>query len=105
MQAALSNLKQLDETSKIAILGDMFELGNESVQEHKKIVEFLEKEPSIKAFVIGKDFYKNKKTINNIMFFETFEDFKINFMAKPHNSLILIKGSRGMALEKALDLI
>ena len=42
MVAALTNFIQLEKANKIAVLGDMFELGTESKSEHKKIVEILE---------------------------------------------------------------
>lgn len=106
MQAAITNFLQLNSDNKIAILGDMFELGNESLDEHKKIVEILYKEPSVKTYFIGKDFYNNKIDSNHVSFFETFSNFAENFKSiEIENKTILIKGSRGMALEKTLDLL
>ncbi len=106
MLAAITNFIQLDSNNKIAILGDMFELGDESIDEHKKIVEILTKEPSVKTFFIGKDFYSNKIDINHVFFFENFLSFAEKFKSIPiENKTILIKGSRGMALEKTLDLL
>ena len=106
MAAAIENFKQLDKENKIAILGDMFELGEESLVEHKKIVELLENNNNISTYFIGKDFYANHKSKNHFHFFENFENFA-NFFNKnlPSSSLILIKGSRGMALEKTLTLL
>lgn len=105
MSAALGNFIQIESNSKIAILGDMFELGEESSEEHKKIVESLQKETSIEVFYIGKDFYSNKTIDTHFHFFETFDEFNKNYLKKPQNSTILIKGSRGMALERTLDLL
>ncbi len=106
MTAAIMNFIQLDKANKIAILGDMFELGNESLSEHKKVIELLENQSEIKTYFIGKDFYANKLNSNHITFFEDFNSFA-NFLRerKPTNSLLLIKGSRGMALEKSLELL
>ena len=106
MAAAIENFKQLDKENKIAILGDMFELGEESLVEHKKIVELLENNSNISTYFIGKDFYANHKSNNHFHFFENFENFA-NFFNEnlPSSSLILIKGSRGMALEKTLTLL
>ena len=106
MTAAIMNFIQLDKANKIVILGDMFELGNESLSEHKKIIELLENESEITTYFIGKDFYANKLNSNHITFFEDFNSFA-NFLRerKPTNSLLLIKGSRGMALEKSLELL
>jgi UDP-N-acetylmuramoyl-tripeptide--D-alanyl-D-alanine ligase len=104
MHAALVNFFQLDKNSKIAILGDMFELGNESFEEHQKIVDLAANHPEIKIYFVGKHFFQVKKNINNIFFFEDYESFS-NAFKSVSNSLFLIKGSRGMALERTLDLL
>lgn len=106
MQAAITNFVQLDSENKIAILGDMFELGKESIEEHKKIVTSLENERQIKVYFIGKDFYQNKTEASHFAFFEDLPSFIQNFQnSKPINQTILIKGSRGMALEKTLEIL
>jgi UDP-N-acetylmuramoyl-tripeptide--D-alanyl-D-alanine ligase len=106
MTVAIANFVQLDKKDKIVILGDMFELGNESLKEHKAIVDLLLNEIKIDCFFIGKDFYKNKIDREHFYFYETFELFvkeikQLSFQ----NKIILIKGSRGMALERILDFI
>jgi UDP-N-acetylmuramoyl-tripeptide--D-alanyl-D-alanine ligase len=106
MIAAITNFVQLEKENKIAILGDMFELGKESLIEHKKIVESLENQKKIQIYFIGKDFYWNKINSNHLHFFEDFNSFSKFIEAnKPTNSLLLIKGSRGMALERILEII
>ena len=106
ISAAITNFIQLNKANKIAILGDMFELGTESLLEHKKIVEILINESEITTYFIGKDFYANKISSNHIAFFEDFNSFsKFIQENKPINSLLLIKGSRGMALEKTLEIL
>jgi UDP-N-acetylmuramoyl-tripeptide--D-alanyl-D-alanine ligase len=106
MIAAITNFVQLEKENKIAILGDMFELGKESLYEHKKIVELLEHQKNIQTCFIGKDFYSNKIKSSHINFFEDFNTFsKFLEVNKPTNSLLLIKGSRGMALERILEII
>ena len=106
MTVAIANFVQLDKKDKIVILGDMFELGNESLKEHKAIVDLLLNDIKIDCFFIGKDFYKNKIDREHFYFYETFELFvkeikQLSFQ----NKIILIKGSRGMALERILDFI
>ena len=106
MTVASANFVQLDKKDKIVILGDMFELGNESLKEHKAIVDLLLNDIKIDCFFIGKDFYKNKIDREHFYFYETFELFvkeikQLSFQ----NKIILIKGSRGMALERILDFI
>ena len=108
MKAAITNFLQLDtETpSKLAVLGDMFELGNESQEEHHRIVESLVNEESIEVYFVGKDFFSNSNDAEHLHFYESYDSFKEAFSnLKPHNSTILIKGSRGMALERTLELI
>ena len=53
MAAAIANFIQLEKKNKIAILGDMFELGEESHNEHEKIVDLLINETSITIYFIG----------------------------------------------------
>lgn len=106
MAAAITNFSQLKNDTKVAILGDMFELGNESLIEHKKIVELLNNQTSIKTYFIGKDFFSNKSNNPHHYFFEDFASFsKFIEVNAPTNSLLLIKGSRGMALERTLGFI
>jgi UDP-N-acetylmuramoyl-tripeptide--D-alanyl-D-alanine ligase len=106
MKVALENFIQLENKDKIAIIGDMFELGKESEEEHKLIVDFVLENKNLKCIFIGNDFYKNQKENTNFEFFETFENF-IHFLNKNkiENKTILIKGSRGMALERSLDFL
>ena len=104
MNAALVNFFQLEKNPKKAILGDMFELGDESFKEHQKIVELVSNYPEVEVYFVGKHFFQTKKEINHIHFFESFESFSKSFQTVSNN-LILIKGSRGMALERSLELI
>ena len=106
MVVALENFFQLENKNKIAILGDMFELGEESLEEHKSIVDLVNNNNSVTTYFIGKDFFTNKIQNENCHFFLTFEDFSQSFNGKAiSNSLILIKGSRGMALERTLGIL
>lgn len=106
MSAAITNFIQLEKSNKIAILGDMFELGEESLIEHKKIVDLLINETTITTYFIGKDFYTNQTPNSHLKFFESFENFAAFFSSnQPAECLILIKGSRGMALERTLSLL
>ncbi len=106
MEAAIVNFKQLESKNKIAILGDMFELGNQSNAEHKKTVSLLLNQTEIEVYFVGKHFFDCKLENENFHFFETFENFLNNFKnLNLKNQTILIKGSRGMALERTLEII
>ncbi|HEU0135696.1 MAG TPA: cyanophycin synthetase, partial [Flavobacterium sp.] len=104
MAAALAHFSALDKPKKVAVLGDMFELGAESLSEHKNIIELMGGRPEIETWFIGKDFFTNKTAHSHLHFFENFEDFSTSFH-KGEARMILIKGSRGMALERTLDLL
>jgi UDP-N-acetylmuramoyl-tripeptide--D-alanyl-D-alanine ligase len=106
MSVAIENFLQLDNTNKVMILGDMFELGDESLQEHKAIVAMLSKYENVKCYFVGSAFYESKIEKNNFWFHNTFENFSNDLSEmKFDNSTILIKGSRGMALERTLEFI
>ena len=106
MAVAIENFLQLESPNKVMILGDMFELGEESQQEHKAIVDLLLNQDKVKCYFIGSAFYANKMEKNNFWFYNTFEEFS-NYLptADFDASTILIKGSRGMALERTLDFL
>jgi len=106
MKVAIENFIQLDKQNKVIILGDMFELGTESLQEHKAVIDLLLHESKIECYFVGKDFYQMRNDKNNFHFFETFDDFaqKLSTLSI-RNNMLLIKGSRGMALERTLELL
>ena len=106
MTVAIENFLQLDNSNKILILGDMFELGSESHLEHQAIVDLLLKNEIIICHFIGSAFYANRIQRANFYFHETFESFSKYFQeTKVEHSSILIKGSRGMALERTLSFL
>ncbi|MFC4211876.1 UDP-N-acetylmuramoyl-tripeptide--D-alanyl-D-alanine ligase [Pedobacter lithocola] len=103
MTAALKNISVLTADKKVAILGDMFELGEESESQHQLIAQQAENSGLDEAIFIGKHFYGFKENFKGI-FFETPAE-ATNYL-KEHsvkNSLILLKGSRGMKLESLLQ--
>jgi UDP-N-acetylmuramoyl-tripeptide--D-alanyl-D-alanine ligase len=106
MSAALNNFLQLDRNRKVAILGDMFELGRESEQEHRAIVESLPQTTNTTFMFVGKDFSRSKVQNTKLLFFETFDELRDHIIQNPiTNSTVLIKGSRGMALERVLEVL
>ena len=90
------------ELTKVLILGDMLELGKESDREHKKILEMVMGH-DVMLLAVGSNFYKFKGKYKNFMFFESTDELE-KYLAnnKIENSFVLLKGSRGIALEKIL---
>ena len=106
MKAALDSFSRLDDSNRIAILGDMFELGVTAIKEHKFIADYAKSLNLLKVYLIGSHFNQVKTESDDLIVFESFEDFKTHFNQDLfENSTLLIKGSRGMALERVLDLL
>jgi len=104
MKVALENFIQLDKPNKMVVIGDMYELGQESLEEHKAIVDLLKERSSFECHFVGKDFFANKIQNTNFYFYSSFDKFTENLsLRKLENKTLLIKGSRGMALERTLE--
>ncbi len=108
MKAAIMNLSEQHVPNKIAILGDMLELGSFSKKEHGRIIKLLESQSFNKVYLVG-SLFKNAINNNPYTTFETVEDLIRFFSTKsnkfPENSIVLLKGSRGISLEKVLSVI
>ncbi|MEI6554591.1 MAG: UDP-N-acetylmuramoyl-tripeptide--D-alanyl-D-alanine ligase [Paludibacter sp.] len=101
MQAAILNFAQMNVEAKTLILGDMLELGEQSEAEHQSVVDLLQQNGFSTVLLVGKDFMK---TANKYTCFEKVEDLAEWLEDHPiKNQIILIKGSRGIKLEKVLS--
>lgn len=107
MAAALENFTNLiSDKEKVLILGDMFEIGAHSHQEHQEIVNSLNPLNFKKIYLCGGNFSQTIEGPKIIKRFKTFEDLKLHLSEHPiSNSFLLIKGSRGMQLERVLEII
>ncbi|MGS2764607.1 UDP-N-acetylmuramoyl-tripeptide--D-alanyl-D-alanine ligase [Sinomicrobium sp. M5D2P9] len=103
MQLALENFTALPYPDKALILGDMFELGNEAETEHQYIADQVSGLPSGSVILVGENFFR---TGSAHLKFRDFDALKSHILENglPGKTL-LIKGSRGMALERMLDLL
>lgn len=103
MRAAILNFAQMEVPQKTLILGDMLELGQQSDEEHQNIVDLLQQNKFANVLLVGKDF---KKTRNSYQNFENVTEL-IDYIQKNPviNNYILIKGSRGIKLEKVLSVL
>ena len=105
MSEAIKSFKDYTSQSPWLILGDMFELGESSDEEHKHILELIEKLGFEQAILVGKDFYKLKGSAKYIFCQTTGDASQYLTDHKIINANILIKGSRGMKLEILLNLL
>ena len=103
MEAALIHFSNSNEKNKIIIIGDMFELGKDSLQYHQKIINLCEKIDFKKVFIVGEIFSKtnySKAFISKINVNELIDNLK---SLSIKNSCVLVKGSRGVELEKIVN--
>ena len=104
MTVAIDNILQLKADSKILILADMFELGEEAFLEHEIIVkQALLDNAFNKVIFVGEYFKAHEKHQGALFFAKTEELANYLQMNKIENSLVLVKGSRGMKLEIVIE--
>jgi len=90
-------------SNPVLILGDMFELGKSSEEEHYKIIEKLKKTDFQQVILVGKDFYKTVPEYLYRKFATTKQAEQYLQSHRIKDAHILIKGSRGMQLEKIIQ--
>ncbi|MGL4994088.1 MAG: UDP-N-acetylmuramoyl-tripeptide--D-alanyl-D-alanine ligase [Bacteroidales bacterium] len=103
MKASLRNFHSMEVSNKLLILGDMLELGEHAAYEHQQVITQLEEYGFEEVLLVGANF---KATKNNMHCFPDC-DALISFIeSKKYNDrYVLIKGSRGIALERCLDIL
>lgn len=104
MKSALESFALIENEHKLFIIGDMLELGDQSELEHKAIAELAES-LKLKGFTVGPRF-KNIKSSTFIQQFETTSAMSDYLVNNPiADSVVLLKGSRGIGLEVLENLL
>jgi UDP-N-acetylmuramoyl-tripeptide--D-alanyl-D-alanine ligase len=105
MISALNSLIK-KQGKKSIILGDMFELGNQSEKEHHDLIDFCVKNNFENIFLIGNEFFKQKDKFQIPFFYKTKDELNNHIKKFPITSkYVLIKGSRGMKMEDLVNYI
>ncbi len=103
MHAALENFDHMDVNHKVLILGDMKELGPNTDMEHQKIADYISQHNFDKVIFVGDNF---SRINTNYPRFKDLNGLKEYLSQHPiENSYILLKGSRGIQLEKSIEML
>lgn len=106
MKMAIENFALMEARNKVLILGDMFELGGYTEAEHRTIVELILKLKLKPVFLVGPEFCKAAGSDPSFTCFEKTEVFTAYLSEHPvPPATILVKGSRGMKLEKVVEVL
>lgn len=105
MSAAIENFSQMVQLNKMVILGDMLELGDESAKEHDTIVNLLKKKNITNLLLVGPFFKESGKIIDAKTFSDSEEVVDYLKLHPVKDTTILIKGSRGIKLEKVVEVL
>ena len=103
MRAALETLRSMPAGQKVAILGDMLELGAESEREHRDILRFASRLRLDRLVIVGPEFARCAGASKNVLHFPDALSTK-EWLDKQafHDAFILIKASRGIGLERVV---
>lgn len=107
MFVAIENLGKIKADHKVLVLGDMFEMGEESAAEHEAVIKKALETPVDERIFIGEEFAARKAVGEGrgAVFYTTVEEAIAALKMNPiTHATILIKGSRGMALERLVEL-
>ena len=105
MIAAIENLTRHAEERKIAIVGDMLELGDQTEAKHLETLDKL-KNLDIEAIAVGEAFGELADRYPSFRFLPSTEAAMAYLKGAPiRGSLVLLKGSRKMKLEQLLELL
>lgn len=106
MAAALENFSNVSADCRIAMLGDMLELGEDSAAEHEAVIASALSRNFCKVFFVGKEFAAVSVASDNAMFFQTSDELAEYLKSNPlKGATVLIKGSRGTRMEKVIPVL
>ena len=106
MAAALENFSNVSADNRIAMLGDMLELGEDSAAEHKAVIESALSRGFSKVFFVGNEFSAVSLASDEAVFFQTSDELAEYLKSNPvQGATILIKGSRGTRMEKVIPVL
>ena len=106
MAAALENFSNVSADCRIAMLGDMLELGEDSAAEHEALIASALSRNFCKVFFVGKEFAAVSVASDNAMFFQTSDELAEYLKSNPlQGATVLIKGSRGTRMEKVIPVL
>jgi UDP-N-acetylmuramoyl-tripeptide--D-alanyl-D-alanine ligase len=103
MKLAIEAFAALESPGKLCILGDMLELADKAKDEHRQIIELLKKLNLKEAVLLGQNFSEVSKG-SGFRAFTDIKKLKEHLKSANYNGYhILVKGSRGMEMEKIYD--
>jgi len=106
MAAALDNFSLVEASHKVALLGDMRELGADSVFEHIKVLREAEGLGIDSIYLVGEEFHKALVNVGqrpNVQWYATSEELAAAIHSNPlKDCTVLVKGSRGTTMEKVI---
>lgn len=106
MAAALENFSNVSADNRIAMLGDMLELGQDSAAEHKAVIESALSRGFSKVFFVGNEFSAVSLASDEAVFFQTSDELAEYLKSNPvQGATVLIKGSRGTRMEKVIPVL
>ncbi|MFW6253533.1 MAG: UDP-N-acetylmuramoyl-tripeptide--D-alanyl-D-alanine ligase [Chitinivibrionales bacterium] len=106
MQEAIRNMEMIKASHKIVILGDMYELGEYSPQEHAAIGRLLRRCHFQDIFLCGKDMEHAYKFCSQAQYFENKQRLEQHLNTRDFaHATILLKASRAMTFDTIVDLL
>lgn len=105
MEKAIASFAAINAEKKMVILGDMLELGSESVAGHAAVIRQLKQIDGLKAILVGPLFREAADEFPAMLFGSSEEAAEWLRSESPEGYTILVKGSRGIALEKVYPLL